>query len=143
LSVQPEQADREGARPAPKLRGAVTFCGVSFDYEPGRPVFHDINLTIAPGEKMAIIKATGASKSTLMSLIPHFYNPTSDEVRIDGEDIRNYSLQSLREQINLVLQNSLLFRGTVRENIVFGRPDATDEQVLTAAKTAHADEFIQ
>ena len=143
LGIRPEQADREGARPAPNLRGAVTFCDVSFDYEPGRPVFHDINLTIAPGEKVAIVGATGAGKSTLVSLIPRFYDPTSGEVRIDGEDIRNYSLQSLREQISLVLQDSLLFRGTVRENIVFGRPDATDEQVLAAAKAAHADEFIQ
>src|SRR5262249_26169629 len=111
--------------------------------ELGRPMFHNINLTITPGEKVAIVGATGAGKSTLVSLIPRFYDPTNGEVRIDGEDIRNYSLQSLREQMSLVLQDSLLFRGTVRENIVFGRPDATDEQVLAAARAAHADEFIQ
>src|SRR5439155_20948079 len=87
--------------------------------------------------------ATGAGKSTLVSLIPRFYDPTEGEVRIDGEDIRNYSLQSLREQISLVLQDSLLFSGTIRENIAFARPGASDEEIAAAAVTANADEFIQ
>jgi ABC-type multidrug transport system fused ATPase/permease subunit len=106
-------------------------------------VLSHINLRIAPGEKVAIVGATGAGKSTLVSLIPRFYDPSAGEVRIDGQDIRNYSLQSLREQISLVLQESLLFSGTVRDNIAFGRPGASDEEIAAAAVTANADEFIQ
>src|SRR5207245_904919 len=94
-------------------------------------------------EKVAIVGATGAGKSTLVSLIPRFYDPIEGEVRIDGEDIRNYTLQSLREQISLVLQDQLLFSGTVRENIAFGCPRASDEEIVAAAVAANADEFIQ
>jgi ABC-type multidrug transport system fused ATPase/permease subunit len=89
------------------------------------------------------VGGTGAGKSTLVSLIPRFYDPTQGSVCIDGEDIRDFTVNSLREQISLVLQDSLLFSGTVRENIAFGRPDATDEEILTAAQLANADEFIQ
>jgi ABC-type multidrug transport system fused ATPase/permease subunit len=92
---------------------------------------------------VAIVGATGAGKSTLVSLIPRFYDPCSGQVLIDGEDIRNYALQSLREQISLVLQDSLLFSGTIRENIAFGRPGASDEEIVAAAVTANADEFVQ
>jgi ABC-type multidrug transport system fused ATPase/permease subunit len=102
-----------------------------------------LRLAIAPGEKVAFVGATGAGKSTLASLISRFYDPTFGEVRIDGQDIRNYTAQSLREQISLVLQDSLLFSGTIRENIAFGRPGASDEEIVAAAVTANADEFIQ
>ncbi len=143
MRVRSDVTDREGARAISGLRGGIEFRDVSFEYEPGRAVLSHINLAIAPGEKVAIVGATGAGKSTLVSLIPRFYDPGRGEVRIDGEDIRNYSLQSLREQISLVLQDSLLFSGTIRENIAFGRPDANDEEILAAAVTANAHEFIQ
>ncbi len=143
MCIRSELVDRKGARPAPRLQGAIDLQRVSFEYEPGRPVLCDLNLSIFPGEKIAIVGATGAGKSTLVSLIPRFYDPTQGSVCIDGKDIRDFTVNSLREQISLVLQDSLLFSGTVRENIAFGRPNATDEEILTAARLANADEFIQ
>jgi len=143
MRVRSEVRDRKRARPAPPLRGRIEFRDVSFEYETGRTVLSHINLAIAPGEKIAIVGATGTGKSTLVSLVPRFYDPSDGEVRIDGQDIRNYALQSLREQISLVLQDQLLFSGTIRENIAFGRPDASDEEIAAAAVTANADEFIQ
>src|SRR2546425_3638453 len=142
MRVRSEVRDRKRARPAPPLRGRIEFRDVSFEYETGRTVLSHINLAIAPGEKIAIVGATGTGKSPLVSLIPRFYDPSDGEVRIDGEDIRNYTLQSLREQISLVLQDQLLFSGTIRENIAFGRPGAGDEEIAAAAVTANADEFI-
>src|SRR3989475_10232330 len=143
MRVRSEVRDRKRARPAPPLRGRIEFRDVLFEYETGRTVLSHINLAIAPGEKIAIVGATGTGKSTLVSLVPRFYDPSDGEVRIDGQDIRNYALQSLREQISLVLQDQLLFSGTIRENIAFGRPDASDEEIAAAAVTANADEFIQ
>src|SRR2546426_8919542 len=142
MRVRSEVRDRKRARPAPPLRGRIEFRDVSFEYETGRTVLSHINLAIAPGEKIAIVGATGTGKSTLVSLVPRFYDPSEGEVRIDGQDIRNYALQSLREQISLVLQDQLLFSGTIRENIAFGRPGAGDEEIAAAAVTANADEFI-
>ncbi len=143
MLVRNDVADREGARPLSHPKGSIEFRDVSFEYEPGRPVLLHLRLAIAPGEKVAFVGATGAGKSTLASLISRFYDPTFGEVRIDGQDIRNYTAQSLREQISLVLQDSLLFSGTIRENIAFGRPGASDEEIVAAAVTANADEFIQ
>ena len=143
MSARSEVTDREGALAADRLKGDIEFRDVTFAYEAGRIVLSHINLRIAPGEKVAVVGATGAGKSTLVSLIPRFYDPSGGEVRIDGQDIRNYSLQSLREQISLVLQESLLFSGTIRENIAFARPGASDEEIAAAAVTANADEFIQ
>ena len=143
MLIRSDVADREGARKVSHLVGRIEFRDVSFAYEPGQPVLSRVNLAIAPGEKVAIVGATGAGKSTLVSLIPRFYDPSAGEVQIDGEDIRNYALQGLREQISLVLQDSLLFNGSVRENIAFGCPGASDEHIVAAAVTANADEFIQ
>ena len=143
MSIRSEVTDREDARHVFKLKGAIEFREVSFEYEDSQTVLSRINLNVAPGERLAIVGATGAGKSTLVSLVARFYDPTCGEIRIDGEDIRNYSLQSLRDQISLVLQDSLLFRGTIRENIAFGCPGATDEAIVAAAVTANADEFIQ
>jgi ABC-type multidrug transport system fused ATPase/permease subunit len=143
MNVRSELADRKGARPAPRLQGAIDLRRVWFEYEPGRPVLCDINLSTVPGEKIAIVGATGAGKSTLASLIPRFYDPTDGEVSIDGKDVRDYTLLSLREQISLVLQDSLLFSGTIRENISFGRPAASEQDILAAARLANAHEFIQ
>jgi ATP-binding cassette, subfamily B, bacterial len=143
LGVRSEVTDRPGARSAPRLRGHIVLQDVSFEYAAGQPVLSHINLKIAPGEKVAIVGATGAGKSTLVSLVPRFYDPSHGTVCMDGRDIRSYTLQSLREQISLVLQESLLFSGSILENIVFGAPGATDEKIVAAAIAAHADEFIQ
>ena len=143
MTVRSEVVDRARARTAVALKGSIEFLNVSFEYEPGQPVLSKIYLAIRPGERVAIIGATGAGKSTLVSLVPRLYDPSSGAVYIDGEDIRNYSVQSLREQISLVLQDSLLFSGTIRENIAFGRRNATEHEIVAAAVTANADEFIQ
>lgn len=143
LSIRSEVADRHGARPATRLCGQIEFKDVSFYYEAGHPVLSHINLSITPGERVAIVGPTGVGKSTLVSLIPRFYDPSGGTICIDGTDIRNYTVRSLRDQISLVLQDSLLFSGTIRDNIAFGRADATDDQVAAAAITASAHEFIQ
>jgi subfamily B ATP-binding cassette protein MsbA len=143
MSTRSDVNDREDAVTVSRLQGEIEFRNVSFAYEVGSPVLFDINLTIAPGEKVAVVGATGAGKSTLVSLIPRFYDPSQGEVRIDGKDIRDYALQSLREQINLVLQDSLLFSGTIRDNIAFARPGASYEEIVAAAATANAKEFIE
>ena len=143
LQHQSEVRDRKRARPAPKFKGAIEFRDVSFEYEPGVTVLSHVNLCISPGQKLAIVGATGAGKSTLVSLVLRFYDPTAGAVLVDGADIRNYSLRSYREQISLVLQDSLLLSGTIRDNITFGRTDATDAEIRAAAATANADEFIR
>jgi ABC-type multidrug transport system fused ATPase/permease subunit len=143
MTVRSEVVDRARARTAVGLRGSIEFLKVWFEYEPGQAVLSQISLAIAPGEKVAIVGATGAGKSTLVSLIPRLYDPSHGVVCIDGEDIRNYSVQSLREQISLVLQDALLFSGTIRENIGFGRPSASEQEIRAAAVAANADEFIQ
>src|SRR2546429_379814 len=142
LQYRSEVRDRKRSRPAPKFFGGIEFRNVCFEYEPGVTVLSNINLSIKPGEKLAIVGATGAGKSTLVSLVPRFYDPTGGAVMIDGQDIRNYFLRSVREQISLVLQDSLLLSGTIRDNITFGQTDATDEEISAAARTANADEFI-
>ncbi len=143
MNVQSELTDRKDARPAPAFHGKIEFRDVSFEYEPDRPVLSHVNLVVEAGERIAIVGPTGAGKSTLVSLVPRFYDPTRGTVCIDGQDIRNHTLVSLREQISLVLQDSLLFSGTIRENITFGCPEASDEAVFAAARIAHADEFIR
>jgi ATP-binding cassette subfamily B protein len=143
MTVRSEVVDRARARTAVGLRGSIEFLKVSFEYESGQAVLSQISMAIAPGEKVAIVGATGAGKSTLVSLIPRLYDPSHGVVCIDGEDIRNYFVQSLREQISLVLQDALLFSGTIRENIAFGRPSASEQEILAAAVAANADDFIQ
>ncbi len=142
MRVRSEVTERPEAREVSRLKGEIEFRDVSFEYQSGQPVLSRINLHIAPGEKVAIVGATGAGKSTLISLVPRLYDPSSGTVSIDGGDIRNYSVQSLRAQISLVLQDSLLFSGTIRENIAFGRPGATGEEIVAAAVVANAAEFI-
>src|SRR5262245_23632389 len=143
LRQDPEVADVPGARPAPPFRGRVEFRGVSFGYGPGQDVLSGIDLSIEPGEKLAVVGATGAGKSTLVSLVPRLYDPTAGEVRIDGSAVSSYTVQSLREQIGLVLQDSLLFRGTIRDNIAFSRPEASFEDIQAAAATAAVSEFVE
>ncbi|HKC00918.1 MAG TPA: ABC transporter ATP-binding protein [Terriglobales bacterium] len=142
MGVSSEVNNRQGSREVSQLKGEIEFRDVSFEYQSGQSVLSRINLRIAPGEKIAIVGATGAGKSTLISLVPRLYDPSSGTVSIDAEDIRNYSVQSLRAQISLVLQDSLLFSGTIRENIAFGRPDASDKEIVAAAVVANVAEFI-
>ena len=142
LRQHSEVRDLKHARRAPRFRGAIEFQDVSFAYKLGTPILSHINLCIPPGQKLAIVGGTGAGKSTLVSLVLRFYDPTAGAVLMDGKDIWTFSLQSFREQIGLVLQDSLLLSGTIRDNITFGRTDATDEEIRAAAAIANADEFI-
>jgi len=142
LRVHSEVAEPRHARAAPRFRGRIEFRDVSFEYAPGQRVLSRVNLRIEPGTTVAIVGASGAGKSTLVSLVPRLYDPATGVVCIDGEDVRQFTVQSLRDQISLVLQDSLLFSGTIRENIAFGRPDADDFAIRRAAVTANAEEFI-
>ncbi|NUQ19391.1 MAG: ABC transporter ATP-binding protein [Gemmatimonadaceae bacterium] len=142
LEVESEVRDLAGARPAPRLRGEIELRGVGFQYLEGQPVLAGIELRIAAGERIAIVGSTGAGKSTLVSLIPRLYDPSAGIVLIDGGDVRSYTVQSLRDQMSLVLQDSLLFSGTIRENIAFGRAGASDADIERAARIANAAEFI-
>ena len=135
--------DAPDAVAAPRFRGDVEFRGVSFHYHRGEDVLNDVSLRVAPGQTVAIVGSSGAGKSTLVSLLLRFYDPTRGEIRIDGTDIRKYKLASLREQISVVLQETMLFRQTIRENIAYGRPGATEADIIAAAGAAQAHEFIR
>jgi ATP-binding cassette, subfamily B, bacterial len=143
LSVDVRIVERADAEPAPALAGGVRLDSVTFGYEQGRPVLHGVSIEAAPGEIVALAGATGAGKSTLVSLIPRFYDPWEGAVLLDGVDVREYTIASLRRQIALVLQDSILFHGTVYENIAYGAPEATEEDVFAAAEAAFADEFVR
>jgi len=124
-------------------KGAIELRSVDFGYAESRIVLRDINLSIAPNQIVGLVGGTGAGKSTLLSLVPRFYDPTTGSVMLDGRDVREITKKSLRAQIAIVLQDTLLFSTTVRENIAYGRPDATEEEIIEAARRAQADEFIQ
>lgn len=146
LDLMDRKSDIEnlpGSRPAPALRGDVRFENVSFAYEPGQPVLEGVDFGAAPGQQVAIVGSSGNGKSTLASLLLRLYDPTEGRVMIDGQDIRDYTLESLRPQISAVLQDSLLFAANIRENIANGAPDATPEEIEAAARLANAHEFIE
>jgi subfamily B ATP-binding cassette protein MsbA len=126
----------------PPFRGEIEFEHVAFGYDADRPVLSDVTFSVAPGQTVGIVGPTGSGKSTLVSLIPRFRDHDGGNIRIDGGDICDYRLNGLRRQIGFVLQETVLLRGTIRDNIAFGRPDATEEQIIEAAKLANADEFI-
>ena len=140
---EPEIQDAPHAIAAPPLKGKVELVDVSFGYEASRPVLEHIQFVAEPGETVAVVGLTGAGKTTLVSLITRFYDPSSGEVRVDGRSLRDYTVRSLREQVAIVLQDPLLLSGTVAENIRYGRLDATDAEVEAAAKAAYAHDFIQ
>lgn len=142
LDTEPDIADRLGAHPAPPLRGEVRWQDVSFGYGAGRRVLDSIELCVKPGETVAFVGPSGAGKTTLLSLVPRFYEPQSGTVSIDGIPIRDLTLASLRSQIGLVSQDVFLFGGTVRENIAYGRLDASEAEIAQAARRAHLAETI-
>jgi ATP-binding cassette subfamily B protein len=143
LDAKPELVDSPGARPAPSFRGEIAFDGVSFAYTPGRPVLHDLSFRVRAGRRVAIVGATGSGKSTSLSLVPRLFDPGSGRVLIDGNDVRDYTLESLRAQVSTVQQESILFGLSVAENIRYGAPDADDEEVRTAARAAGMDDFVE
>jgi ABC-type multidrug transport system fused ATPase/permease subunit len=141
---EPEDiADAADARELPAGPGAVAFEGVTFGYDPDRPVLHAIELELAPGKVVALIGHTGSGKTTLASLVPRFYDVQAGRVTIDGHDVRDVTTTSLRREIGVIAQDPFLFSATVRENIAFGRPEATDDEVLRAARLAQAHEFVE
>src|SRR5256714_484210 len=142
LDRQDDVVDSPNAVEIKSARGAIGFQNVSFAYASDRQVLYDVDLRIEPNQMIAIVGGTGAGKSTILSLVPRFYDPNSGSVTLDGRDLREIKKKSLRSQIGIVLQDTLLFSTTIRENIAYGRSDATDDEIIDAAKRAQADEFI-
>jgi ATP-binding cassette, subfamily B, bacterial len=142
LDRQDDVVDSPNAKAISSARGSIGFQNVSFAYSHDRPVLYNVDLTISPNQIVALVGGTGAGKTTLLSLVPRFYDPTSGLVTFDGTDVRQITKKSLRAQIAIVLQDTLLFSTTVRENIAYGRPDATEQEIMDAARRAQADEFI-
>ena len=142
LDSRDDVVDSPNAIAIEKTNGAISFQKVSFGYASGREILSNVNLEIAPNQIIALVGGTGAGKSTLLSLVPRFYDPTAGRLTLDGRDIREITKKSLRQQVAIVLQDTLLFSTTVRENIAYGRPGATDEEIREAARRAQADEFI-
>ena len=142
LDIEPEIVDRPDALPAKGLRGEIVFRDVSFDYGDGRDVLRNVSFAVAPGQRLALVGVSGAGKSTIVSLILRLYEPQQGAILIDGRDIRQYRRASLRRHIGLVLQQSILFGATIRENIAYGKPRATLQEIEAAARAANADEFI-
>jgi ATP-binding cassette subfamily B protein len=142
LDVQPDIADAPGAKPLQLTEGRITFEDVHFSYLDDQPVIEGISLDVAPGQAVAIVGRSGGGKSTLVKLVPRFYDVQHGAIRIDGQDIRDVTLHSLREKIGMVMQDAILFGGSVRENILYGRRGATEEEMLEAARMAHVDEFV-
>ena len=142
LDTAPDIADRPGARPLAGLREAIRYERVSFGYGEGKSVLTDLSLTIRAGETVAFVGPSGAGKTTICSLLPRFYEPTAGRITIDGTDIRDFTLASLRSHIGIVQQDVFLFAGTLRENIAYGRLGATEEDILNAARRARLDGLI-
>ncbi|WP_322487949.1 ABC transporter ATP-binding protein [Chloroflexus sp.] len=143
LDVQPDLVDTDNARPLPPIKGRVVFDRVWAEYKPGQPVLRDVSFVAEPGQTIAIVGPTGAGKTTLVNLIPRFYDVSAGSVTIDGYDVREVTAASLRSQIGIVLQDTFLFADTVLNNIRYGRLDASDEEVIAAAKLVGAHEFIE
>ncbi|MFA4843584.1 MAG: ABC transporter ATP-binding protein [Candidatus Margulisiibacteriota bacterium] len=141
IDTKPTVADSAQARALPKSAGLVDFRTVSFAYDQ-EPVLKDINLTVAAGESLALVGRTGSGKSTLVNLLPRFYDPTAGQIQVDGHDLRDVTLDSLRRQIAVVPQEIALFGGTIMDNIKYGQPEATEEEVIAAARQANAHHFI-
>lgn len=142
LSADEVIAERAGAVDPDRAQGAISFDRVSFGYEADEQILNDVSFDIQPGQVVGFVGPTGSGKSTLLSLLPRFYDPEMGRILIDGIDIADYKIAALRAQIGFVLQDTVLFPGTIRENIAYGRPDASEAEILAAAQIANADEFI-
>ena len=142
LDTMPAVRDRPGAQPLPSPRGAVAFDNVSFSYDGKRAALADVTFTAEPGETVALVGSTGAGKSTALALLHRAYDPQSGRITVDGVDIRDVTLTSLRQSIGVVFQESLLFNRTIRENLLVGKPTATEAEIRAACERAQAAEFI-
>lgn len=142
LDAKMEIQSPANARRLPRAKGKLEFRNVTFEFEPGKPVLREVSFVVEPGQCMAILGPTGAGKTALLSLISRFYDPTAGQILVDDVDIRQYDLYDLRRAMGLVFQETFLFSNSIRSNIAFGHPDATAEQVITAAKIANAHEFV-
>lgn len=142
LDTPPAILSEEDAATLPPIRGEVTFENVTFSYDDNTPVLKDVSFRIKPGETIALVGPTGAGKTTIVNLISRFYDPQSGRVLIDGSDIKKVTLESLRSQMGIMTQDNFLFSGTIKENIRYGKPDATDEEILAASRAVNAHEFI-
>jgi ABC-type multidrug transport system fused ATPase/permease subunit len=143
LDAPVEIGERPAARALPeRVRGEVRYCDVGFEYRSDLPVLHEVNIHARPGETIALVGPTGAGKTTIVNLLPRFYDVTNGRIVIDGRDIREVTLESLRQQIGIVSQEAFLFNGTIRENILYGRLDASEAEMIEAAKAANCHEFI-
>jgi ATP-binding cassette subfamily B protein len=142
IDQEDDVTDGPDAQALESCQGHIRIEQVCFGYDPGQPVLTDVDLEILPGEAVAFVGSTGAGKSTLLSLIPRFYDPSSGAVRIDGRDLRGLTKRSIRQQLSIVLQDTILFSTTIRENIAYGRPEASQAEIELAAKHAQAHEFI-
>jgi len=144
LDTEPEIKNAEKAKELPSIRGEVEFRNVSFRYGPDKPeVLHGINLRVKPGQRIAVVGPTGAGKSTIVNLLMRFYDSTDGQVLIDGHDVKDVTLESLRRQMGIVLQDSFIFSGTIEENLRYGNEDASDEALLEAAKSVRIDQFVK
>ena len=143
LDAKNDVTDKPGAQPLPAIQGRVQFENVTFRYfSGGDPVLKNVTFDAQPGQTVALLGATGSGKTTIINLLPRFYDPSEGKITIDSYDLRDVTLDSLRSQIGIVLQETTLFTGTIRDNIAFGKPDATDEQIMAAAEAAAAHDFI-
>jgi len=142
LETDTDLKDLPGARPAPRFKGDIEFEKVTFSYEEEQPILKDVSFRIEAGQVAAVVGRTGAGKSSIVGLVPRFYDPTSGVVKIDGVDVRQYTQKSIREQVSFVLQETLLFHAPVWKNIAYGKPNATRSEILKAAEMANASEFI-
>ncbi len=142
FETEPEGRDDAAAIKSPRLKGEIHFDRVSFDYGNGKKVLDNVSFSIAPGQRVALVGPSGSGKSTVASLLLRFYDAKSGEIRVDGVDVRRYSRESLRREIGIVLQDSILFGASIRENIAYGKPEASQEEIEEAARQAHAHDFI-
>ncbi|SFF06892.1 ATP-binding cassette, subfamily B [Paenibacillus catalpae] len=142
IDEEPTVGELEHAKPLASIRGDVQFDNIVFEYEKGRPALHGISINVKAGQSIALVGHTGSGKSTIINLLCRFYDPVQGAVRIDGHDIRNVTLDSLRSQVGLVMQDTFIFAGTIRDNIRYGRLEATDNEIVEAAKAVHAHDFI-
>ena len=143
LVAEPDVKDAPGARPLAVTRGAISYRGVHFSYDEGPEVLHGLDLTVRPGSTVALVGPSGGGKSTICALLPRFYDVRAGSVLIDGQDVRDVTVRSLRQAIGIVQQDVYLFDGTIAENIAYGRPDATADEIREAAREANIEEFVE